>query len=208
MAKLPADNPFVDIVTHVLSVEDKLDFVISFVTNLGKSVLTGLQTFSKNIVKHLSSGLSQYIGKAVADGMTKAIDRLADISGTVHKLTQDAKKLAIKIRATIEKSVKEPEKVFKAVKGMVARLAKLFRQAFSYIRSIATLFNPITVALKLIETYKRILQVIFKWIGQVTPLLAAVKRATATVKKVTKTLQAELKNVTQLVKETNALKAA
>ena len=116
--------------------------------------------------------------------------------------------MAAKILAVIKKSMKVPQKAFKAVKAMVGRLASVFRLIVTKVHEVLVVLNPIEFALKLIDTMKMMLQLVFKFITQVGGITSGVKKAKALIKKSVKKLKAEAKQVTEMVKDASKLKPA
>ncbi len=207
MPSLDKDNPLKPIHDKVSRIRDRLEYVISFVLNASNAVLEGLRKFLKNIKANLGA-IQEKIGKSVANMLIKQGEALLSLMGDLRKSATEAKKLALKVLSAIEKAAKEPQKIFKAVKAKVARLASVFRNVVSFIKTLASLIKPIAFALALIDTFKMVLKLMLKWITDVSGIAKGVKQVESSVKKAVKMLGAELKNVTKLVKEANALKPA
>lgn len=202
-----ADNPLVPVQTKVARIHARLFEFFRNVLIKIKPVMMSLKGFLVNLKKSAKE-IAKTVGKAAVDSVIKAGERLLTIVAFVEKNTIVAIKMATKMLAFIKKSLKTPEKVFKAVKAMVARLAKVFRLIVTKVHEVLVIINPIEIVLKVIDAVKMMLQLVFKWIAQVGGITSGVKKAKALIKKSVKMLKAEAKNVTELVKEVNKLKPA
>ncbi|MEL6806498.1 MAG: hypothetical protein AAFO97_01855 [Pseudomonadota bacterium] len=202
-----ADNPLVPVQTKVARIHARLFEFFRNVLIKIKPVMMSLKGFLANLKKSAKE-IAKTVGKAAVDSVIKAGERLLTIVAFVEKNTIVAIKMATKMLAFIKKSLKTPEKVFKAVKAMVARLAKVFRLIVTKVHEVLVIINPIEIVLKVIDAVKMMLQLVFKWIAQVGGITSGVKKAKALIKKSVKMLKAEAKNVTELVKEVNKLKPA
>jgi len=202
-----AENPLVPIQAKVARIHARLFEFFRNVLLKIKPVMLSLKGFLANLKKSAKE-IGKTVGKAAVDSVIKAGQKLLQVVAFVEKNTMVAIKMAAKMLAFIKKSMKFPQKVFKAVKAMVARLAKVFRLIVAKVTEVLVILNPIEMILKVIDTMKMMLQLIFKWITQVSGISSGVKKAKALIKKSVKMLKAEAKQVTELVKEANKLKPA
>ncbi|WP_413851253.1 hypothetical protein [Tateyamaria sp.] len=202
-----AENPLIPVQAKVARIHARLlEFFRSVLIKI-KPVMMSLKGFLVNLKKSAKE-IGQTVGKAAVDSVIKAGQKLLQIVAFVEKNTIVAIKMATKMLAFIKKSMKFPEKVFKAVRAMVARLAKVFRLIVTKVHEVMVILNPIETILQVIDRLKMMLQLIFKWITQVSGISNGVKKAKALIKKSVKMLKAEAKQVTELVKEVNKLKPA
>ena len=202
-----ADNPLVPIQNKVIRIHARLlEFFKSVLIKI-KPVMMSLKGFLGNLKKSAKE-IAKTVGKAAVDSVIKAGQRLLQIVAFVEKNTIVAIKMAVKMLAFLKKSMKTPEKAFNAVKAMVARLAKVFRLIVTKVHEVLVMINPIEMVLKVIDTMKMMLQLVFKFISQVGGITSGVKKAKTLIKKSVKMLKAEAKKVTELVKESNKLKPA
>ena len=202
-----ADNPLVPIQNKVIRIHARLlEFFKSVLIKI-KPVMMSLKGYMGNL-KNSAKEIAKTVGKAAVDSVIKAGQRLLQIVAFVEKNTIVAIKMAVKMLAFLKKSMKTPEKAFNAVKAMVARLAKVFRLIVTKVHEVLVMINPIEMVLKVIDTMKMMLQLVFKFISQVGGITSGVKKAKTLIKKSVKMLKAEAKKVTELVKESNKLKPA
>ncbi|MEO0401600.1 MAG: hypothetical protein AAF214_04425 [Pseudomonadota bacterium] len=200
------DNPLDPIHQKVLRIETRL-------MDLLRNVLAKMKPWVQGLVKFLSEvsksakDLAKSIGKSAVQSILKAGATLVTTVSFVEKQTFEGIKMARKIVGVIRKAV-DPQKVFKAVKALVARLAKTFRVILVKVSEVMNLLNPLDVVLTVVNTMKMVLQMIFKWISQSGPISSGVKKAKTLVKKSLKLLRQEAKQVTEMVKEVNKLKPA
>jgi len=201
-----SDNPLDPIHQKVLRIETRL-------MDLLRNVLAKMKPWVQGLVKFLSEvsksakDLAKSIGKSAVQSILKAGATLVTTVSFVEKQTFEGIKMARKIVGVIRKAV-DPQKVFKAVKALVARLAKTFRVILVKVSEVMNLLNPLDVVLTVVNTMKMVLQMIFKWISQSGPISSGVKKAKTLVKKSLKLLRQEAKQVTEMVKEVNKLKPA
>lgn len=201
------DNPLIPIQDKVVRIHSRLlDFLRNVLLKI-KPMMVTLQGFLVD-VKKAAKEIARTVGKSVVDSFIKMGTKLVQVVAFVEKLVFEGIKFAAKILSVIKKAAKAPEKVFKIVKAMVARLAKLFRTILTRVMELMVAINPIDVVLRVIDAMKMMLQVVFRWISQVTALTTSVKKAKALIKKSVKLLKAEAKQVTEMVKEANKLKPA
>lgn len=202
-----ADNPFTHIQDKVLKVRTRLfDFLRNVLAKI-RPIMRIFVRFMSEVGK-VAKELGQAVGEPVVRSILSASRQLPKIVTFVEKLVLRGIKLADRILAVIRKSLSVPEKAFKIVKAMVARLAKLFRMIGSQVLRVLALLDPIDVALSMINAMKKMLQAMFKWVGQVGSLASGVKRVKNLIQKFSKLLKAEAKNVTEMVKQANKLKPA
>ncbi|MEP1962795.1 hypothetical protein [Tateyamaria sp.] len=202
-----AENPLTPIHDKVVKIRSSLyDFLRNVLTKM-RPVLRSLVSFMSEVRK-AAKDLAKAVGDQVVQNIITAGDQLLKVVTFVDKQVIETIKMADKILAIIRKSNSAPEKAFKIVKTMTARLAKLFRTVLSKVFEVVTVLNPIDIALSLMNKMKRILQMVFKWVGQVGQIASGVKRAKNLIKKSVKQLKTEAKEVTKLVKDVNKLKPA
>lgn len=201
------DNPLVPIQQKVVRIHSRLlEFFRNVLIKI-KPLMLSLQGFLAN-VKKAAKDIAKAVGATAVTNAIKAGARLLQLVSYIDKLVIEGIKMAIKTLVFIKKSMKEPQKAFKTVKAMVARLAKVFRIIVTKVFELMVSINPVEMVLNVIHTMKMMLQMVFKWIAQVGPVAGGVKKAKALIKKSVKMLRAEAKGVTQLVKEANQLKPA
>ncbi|MEM6371984.1 MAG: hypothetical protein AAF727_04300 [Pseudomonadota bacterium] len=202
-----ADNPLLPIQDKVVRIHSRLlDFLRNVVLKL-KPIMATLQGFLIN-VKKVAKDIAKTVGKSVVDNIIKTGTKLLQVFAFVQKLVFDGVKFATKILTVIKKAIKEPEKVFKVVKAMTARFAKLFRTIVAKVAEVMVLLNPVEIVLAVINTMKMMLQMVFRWVSDVSNISSGVKKAKAMMRKSFKLLKVEAKRVTEVVKEANKLKPA
>ncbi|MFL4469499.1 hypothetical protein ACERZ8_06310 [Tateyamaria armeniaca] len=202
-----AENPLIPIQDKVVRIHSRLlDFFRNVLVKI-KPMIVSLQGFLVN-VKKAAKEIAKTVGKSAVDSVIKLGTKLIQVIAFVEKLVIEGIRFAAKVLGVIKKAAKEPQKAFKVVKAMVARLAKLFRTILAKVVEIMVAINPIEMVLRLIDTMKMMLQLVFRWITQVGGITSGVKKAKALIKKSFKLLKAEAKQVTEMVKEANKLKPA
>lgn len=200
------DNPLVPVAEKVVRIDLCLTAFLRTVLRKIKPMMQGLLKFLTEVRK-AAKDLAGKIGKTAITKVLKLGDNLLRLLPVLEKQVIEGIKLARKILAVVRKA-KDPAAVFKAVKAMVARVAKLFRVVVTKLAELMAVISPIEAVLSLIGTMKMVLQFMFKWIADVTGVSSGVKKAKAVLKKAQKILRDEAKQVTQLVKEVNKLKPA
>lgn len=202
-----ADNPLIPIQDKVVRIHTRLlDFLRNVLMKI-KPIMISLRGFLMN-VKKAAKEIAKTVGKSVVQSVIKMGEKLLQVVAFVEKLVIEGVKFAAKVLSVIKKAAKEPQKAFKVVKAMVARLAKLFRTILTKVMELMVAINPIEMVLKVIDTMKMMLQLVFRWITQVGGITSGVKKAKALIKKSVKLLKAEAKQVTEMVKDANKLKPA
>ncbi|MEM9900933.1 MAG: hypothetical protein AAF865_06280 [Pseudomonadota bacterium] len=187
-------------------IQDRLQELIRTVLSNIRPALKLLARFIKN-VRTSAKVLIAKVGKAAVNTLLKAAEKLLALGPKLDKLVAQARKIAQAILATIKKAV-QPEKVFKLLKSMVARLAASFRAIVGLVAQILSALNPLNAVLAVVRSFAMVLMLMLKWIRDVVGLASMIKKTQSLVSKMAKALRAELKTVTQLVKETNRLKPA
>ncbi|MEM6740640.1 MAG: hypothetical protein AAF646_11000 [Pseudomonadota bacterium] len=187
-------------------IQDRLQELIRTVLSNIRPALKLLARFIKN-VRTSAKVLIAKVGKAAVNTLLKAAEKLLALGPKLDKLVAQARKIAQAILATIKKAV-QPEKVFKLLKSMVARLAASFRAIVGLVAQILSALNPLNAVLAVVRSFVMVLMLMLKWIRDVVGLASMIKKTQSLVSKMAKALRAELKTVTQLVKETNRLKPA
>ncbi|MEM0937436.1 MAG: hypothetical protein AAGJ91_16200 [Pseudomonadota bacterium] len=187
-------------------IQDRLQELIRTVLSNIRPALKLLARFIKN-VRTSAKVLIAKVGKAAVNTLLKAAEKLLALGPKLDKLVAQARKIAQAILATIKKAV-QPEKVFKLLKSMVARLAASFRAIVGLVAQILSALNPLNAVLAVVRSFAMVLMLMLKWIRDVVGLALMIKKTQSLVSKMAKALRAELKTVTQLVKETNRLKPA
>ncbi|WP_299728863.1 hypothetical protein [uncultured Tateyamaria sp.] len=207
MAQAQPDNPLIPIQDKVVRIHSRLlEFFRNVLVKM-KPMIVSLQGFLVN-VKKAAKEIAKTVGKSAVESVIKMGTRLVQVVASVEKLVIEGIKFASKILAVIRKAAKVPQKAFKVVKAMVARLAKMFRTILSKVMEVMVVINPIEIVLKVIDTMKMMLQLVFGWITQVGSITSGVKKAKSLIKKSVKMLKAEAKQVTEMVKDANKLKPA
>jgi len=206
MPSLAKDNPLKPAADKVLRIRSTL-------MTLFKSVIGKLRTMLKSFlqfVKKVRSAIKEIaakVGKSVVNMLVAASDKVTALLATLERMFTNAIKFADKILKTILNAA-DPAKILKAVKALVARYVSIVREIFSRLQDILAVLDPVGAALKAIDTFRLMLQLVISWITEVSGASSAVNKARSLVKKAVKTLKAELKTVTELVKDTAALKPA
>ncbi|MEM8577536.1 MAG: hypothetical protein AAGF60_06760 [Pseudomonadota bacterium] len=200
------DSPLKPIEDNVVAIERKLTDFMRLLLSKVKPMAARFTALLVKVKKSAKS-LAAKVGKGTIDKILKLGDKLLRLLPMLEKMVMNAVKFARRIIATIRKAP-VVEKVFKAVKAMVARLASMYRTILARVAQMMILINPIQAVLKIVTTFSTVLSFLFSWISEVGSVEALMKRASSVVKKAHKMLKAEAKRVTQMVKEANQLKPA
>lgn len=202
-----AENPLVPIQTKVIKIRTRLiEFQRKVMVKI-RAMVNAYLAFAANVRKSAKE-LALAVGKAAVDQVLRMGTNLINVILFAEKQLIEALKLSTRILKTIKSGLNNPSKVFKAVKAMVARLAKLYRIFVSLVLRSLAYINPVERALYVIDSMRIVLQMVFRWMTQVSPLAKMVKLVRAQLKKYAALLKAEGKIVTELVKEANRLKPA
>jgi len=187
-------------------IQDRLQELIRTMLSTIRPALKLLARFIKN-VQTSAKLLIAKLGKSAVNTLLTSAEKLLALGPKLEKLVAQTRKGAQTILATIKKAA-QPEKVFKVLKSLVARLAVNFRAVVALVARILEAINPIRAILKMIHSIVSVLMLVLKWIREVAGLISMIQKTQSLVGKLVKALRAELKTVTQLVKETNRLKPA
>ena len=205
MAK--TDNPLDPIEKKVLRIQTRLMDFTKLLFGKIKPMAGTLAGLIGTIQKSAKE-LGAKIGKSIVDKFLKAAQRALRLVPILTKLVQEGIKRAVRLRAIILKAVKEPSSIFKVVKTAVARLAKLFRTVVAQVAELMAMIDPVETVLGMVNSMKMMLQFVFDWVKDVSPVAGLAKKARTMLLKSVKMLKAEAKELTKLVKEANALKPA
>ncbi|MEX0369772.1 MAG: hypothetical protein AB3N09_04020 [Tateyamaria sp.] len=200
------DNPLLPVQQKVVRIETRLIEFLRVILSKVKPMTMSLAAFLSHVRKS-AKDLAAKVGKAAIDSILKAGTLLVRSVALIERQTLDGIKLARSIISTIRKAA-QPEKVFKTIKKMVARVAKLFRLVVSKVAEVMAALAPVEAVLSVINTFSLVLRMVLKWIKDVAGVSGAVKKARSLLKKSLKMLRQEAKAVTKLVKEVNQLKPA
>lgn len=194
-------------------VQETLDRLQTWFLDLQKMLKSNLKTmvsFLKNLIKAIGQGLTQFItvvGKQTVDAFLKA----------ANDLLERAEPLLAEIEAILQALGRALKLIAKAASpsAIIARLKSILKKITTFITRLLTSIvafisrlNLMSPLLKLIDTFRRVLMMMFKWIGQVSGLFTLVKTLRATLKKAAAALKRHIKEAAEALRKLGELAAA
>lgn len=170
------------------------------------SSLKALIGFLKNVTK-AAAQLAATVGKKVVDRVLAAGQYVEEMVSKIPLVVKAALRLGKKIIQLIRKAV-DPNKIIGTLKKLFVRYVKMLREIFGYIQEMAKQLDVLGTVLMVINSFKRVLQVMLSWIADVTRANDAVVKVKRMLKKVIKEMRRELKEAEKMRKEVVRLKPA
>lgn len=163
---------------------------------LGKS-----RSFFDKIIQN-AKDIAGKVGKGAVDTVVNLCGQVFGALDEVPLLAKQALKLGQRIIDTIQKAA-DPNKAIKLVKKLFQAYVKLFARIAELVFQMMDALDPLGKALRIIDTFRLALVMIFKWIADVP--VTAVGKARTLLKKVAKLLRAEIKEALKFAKEVRKL---
>lgn len=163
-----------------------------------------------NILKAIVNGAKQLastIGKATVDGIIKVGQKIA---GLVDALLGDLKGLVQALAKLLALLVKiaDPAAAVAKLKTILKKIAQMMNKLLARVVSFIAELNVIGPLLKVVETFRAVLQFIFSWVAQVGGLLSLIKTARSLLKKAMTALKAHVKECVDVIRKVAEIKAA
>ena len=194
-------------------VQDTLDRLQSWFQDLQKTLKSNLKTmvsFLKNLIKAIGQGLTQFItvvGKQTVDAFLKAandlLDRAEPLLAEIEAILQSLAR-ALKLIA----KAASPAAIVARLKSILKKIATFINKLLTSVLAFISRLNLMTPLLKLIDTFRRVLMMMFKWIGQVSGLFTVVKTLRAMLKKAATALKKHIKDTAEALRKLGELAAA
>ena len=181
------------------------DLLVNVLKKLKPMVAPALAFFDE-LIKN-GKAIASKVGDNVLDTIKGFVDEFFDVLPTLTTMVKSALKLGQKILAMIAKAA-DPMKIVRTVKKIFARFVMLLRQIFARVSAFLARIAPVQAVLGIINSMKTLLQVVFRWIANVTKANSVVKKVAKVMKKVEKAMKAEVKMANKLLKEVNKLRPA
>ena len=201
-----ANDPLKPVLDAVWRYQKRIQELIGSVFNKLRSSMGKAIAFMDNVVKYAKE-IAKKVGKGVVNTIVSMRNRIFAAVNAVPGLAKSALKLGYRIIATIQKAA-DPNKVIKVVKKLFQTYVRMIRQLADYVSDMVAALDPVGKALKVIATFRLVLQMVFKWIADVSGAATAVAKTRSLVRKAAKLLRAEVKDAVRVVKEVQRLKPA
>lgn len=185
----------------------------TILTRLWKVVFKKVASIMRALTSFLTKFIAQAkdlvttIGKKAVNTLIGTGQRLIDlIQGTPNRL-KAAIRFGKKIVALIKKAV-DPNKIINTLKKLFRRYVQMIQDIANFVSELISNLDIIGTALGVVNTFKRVLQMMFAWIADVTRANDAALKAKRMLKKVQKDMKREVKEAIKLRREVMKLKVA
>ncbi|MCB1339677.1 MAG: hypothetical protein KDK24_01155 [Pseudooceanicola sp.] len=200
-----SNNPLKPVGDIALKLKKRLTAMLKLWQKMFKNLLG----FLKNLIGAIKKGLTQFIasvGKHVADGFLRAADKLiAAAAGLLADLREGV--LGIdKVLDLIAKAT-DPRAVIARLKSFIKKLAQAVAALLARIIAFIAELNVIAPLLQTIDSFRAVLQLLFKWVAQVSGALSVVKTVRAMLKKALTEVKTTIKEVAEMMRELAAIPA-
>ena len=170
------------------------------------SYLKSLVSFIDNVIK-AAAQLASTVGKAVVKKVTEAGLYVKNMIKRIPQMLKNAMKLGKRIIALIKKAA-DPNAIINTLKKLFRKYVMMFREIFGTITEMVKQLDILGTVLAVVNTFKRVLQMMLSWIGEVTRVNDAVVRSKRLLNKVLKEMRKEVKEAEKMRKEVAKLKVA
>lgn len=183
----------------------------AFLQRLLKAVFKKVFTFVKTVVTFVkkliaeAGKLAATIGKSALDQLKKLGPRLMNMAALILNMLKAAIRLGQRLVSMIKKGA-DPNKVIQVLKKLFASYVRMMKDLFVRITEFLQILDLIGAVLKVVDNVKRVLQMIFAWITEVSGAKAVVTKSTQMLKKVMTEFKKELREAEKLRGEAMKLK--
>lgn len=152
-------------------------------------------TFFQNLAG-AGEALAKFLAKALVQKAVSAADAIVASVASLKDGIRLLRRLAKKIIGLLQRGMNN----LRTVAGQVVKLMRRFRAMFmaviESVMSLVATISPITALLSAINAVKRVLQAMFDWVGDVSPVKSVLEK----LKKISKTFMKQLKSVKKELK--------
>lgn len=151
--------------------------------------------------------IASKVGQGVVDKIVGFKDCVFGVLEFVPAAVKSALRLGNKIIALIRKAA-DPNRIINTMKRLFMRYVKMLKDIFARISEFLDVLNPLGAVLTIVNSFRNVLRLIVKWVGDVSNANSAVKKAKSLLKKVVKAMKREIKEAVLLRKKVLKLKPA
>jgi len=177
----------------------RITFYLKTLWKRVRTLLKPLRTFLKKVMKVVKK-IAATVGKRVIEGLVRAATRLLDLFDRVEKLLSTMFLLGKRILNTIKKEA-DKTKLVRTLKTVVRKYVDAMRKVFAWVNEIWRELDLLNRALMVLDGFRSILQIVFRWIAEVSVVLTTLKTAQRLLKQVWKPLKKEIKDALRLGKD-------
>ena len=199
-----ANDPLKPIEKGVVKIHDALTRYLKAYIKKLSSMIGPLASFVKEVTS-AAKQLIRVVGKAAVETFIKAANRFLRIIGRLLSEAKGLLQFAKRILKMIGKAT-DPARIIKVLLTLLRKFSKLFKTIVQNVIELLSQIDVLGPVLKIIATFKTVLQLMLSWISRITGVVSLLQKAKTIVKKLVKVLKAELKELVQLVKEAGRIK--
>lgn len=192
------NDPTKVITETVQKIQDRLTFFLKKLIKKLKSVLAPLTRFLGKLIA-VAKDIAETIGKGVISAVIDTGAYVVDFIDMLKDEVKSALKLGVRVLGILRRAL-DPEKLVKAVKTVLTKYVKAFRAIVGRIIGFFEHLEILETALKAIAGLRMALQMMFRWIGEISGAEAALRKAQAILKKIRKELKLEAKQALRFAK--------
>ena len=199
-----ANDPLKPIEKGILKIHTSLtQYLKAYIKKL-TSMIGPVAAFVKQVTS-AAKQLINVVGKTAVETFIKAATRFLRV---LKRLVVEAKVLiqfAQRILKLIRKAT-DPARIIKVLNTLLRKFSKLFKTFVQNVMELLSEIDVIGPVLKIIDTFRRVLQLMISWISKITGVASVLQKAKTIIKKLVKLLKREVKELIQLVKESGRIK--
>ncbi|EBA18673.1 hypothetical protein RSK20926_13159 [Roseobacter sp. SK209-2-6] len=193
------NDPVKRVAKDVETLHKRITYYLKTVWKRVRGLLAPLRNFLKKILKVVKKIVAT-VGKKAVDTLVKAATKLLDLFDRVEALLKTMFLLGKRILNTIKKEA-DKTKLVRTLKTVIRKYVQAMRKVFGWVNEIWRELDILNRALMILDTFRGVLQIIFRWIAEVAVVLNTLKRAKQLLKSVWKALKKEIKDAIKLGKE-------
>jgi hypothetical protein len=163
------------------------------------SKFSGAAKFFDNVVAK-GHEIASKVGQAVVDGIVAYTERVFGALEAIPALARRAIRLGNRIIALIRRAA-DPNRILGTLKKLFSRYVKMLKDIFGWLRDFYEALDPLGKALAVVNTFRNVLRLVVKWVGQVSGANSAVRKAKGLVKKVVRAMQREIRDAVRMRRE-------
>lgn len=191
-----ANDPTEFVERGITRLHQRIIYYLKTIWKRVRGLLAPLRNFLKKLIKVIKQ-IAVTVGKKVVDMLTRAANLVLDLFDRIEALLKKLFLLGKRVLTTLKKET-DKTKLVRVLKTVVRKYIAAFRQVASWVTELWDQLDILNRALALLDGFRMVLQLAFRWIAEVTAVLSALRRIRQLLRGVWKALKKEVKEAIKL----------
>lgn len=191
-----ANDPTEFVERGITRLHQRITYYFKTIWKRVKGLLAPLRNFLKKLIKVVKQ-IAVTVGKKVVDMLTRAANLVLSLFDRIEALLKKLFLLGKRVLTTLKKET-DKTRLVRVLKTVMRKYIAAFRQVATWVNELWDQLDILNRALALLDSFRMVLQLAFRWIAEVTAVLSALRRIRQLLRGVWKALKKEVKEAIKL----------